>query len=103
MLLPLYQGKGEDGFFIVRDVKPIWLTIAKWLRHARFDRLLPWLPGIKRSPDDPNLLIVNPKVARWFVVEIFHLLGFRRRRTIGGRLTFARRWTERSAEKAYDQ
>ncbi|MCA8940963.1 MAG: succinylglutamate desuccinylase/aspartoacylase family protein [Planctomycetes bacterium] len=103
ILLPLYQGKGEDGFFLCRDVRPFWLGFAKWLRHARLDRFLHWLPGVKRSPDDPNTLVVNPAIARWFVVEIFHLLGFRRRRTVGGRLTFTRRWTEPSAQRAYDQ
>jgi hypothetical protein len=37
-----------------------------------------------------------------FVVEVFHLLGFRRRRLIGGRLTFTRRWTEKSAKRQFD-
>ena len=78
------------------------LRLARWLRHAKLDRIVHWLPGVSRSPDDRNMLIVNPKIARWFVVEIFHLLGFRRRRTIGGRLTFTRRWTDAETQAKYD-
>ena len=102
MLLPLYQGQGDDGFFLCRDVSPFWLRVARALRHAKLDRIVHWLPGVSRATDDPNTLVVNPKIARWFVVEIFHLLGFRRRRTIGGRLTFQRRWTEAAAARQYD-
>ncbi len=102
MLLPLYQGLGEDGFFTCRDVSPFWLRLARWVRHMQLDRFVHWLPGVSRSEENHNMLIVNPKIARWFVVEIFHLLGFRRRRTIGGRLTFTRRWTDAAAKAQYD-
>lgn len=101
MLLPLYQGQGDDGFFLCRDVKPFWLVVARWLRNAKLDRIAHWLPGVRRDAEDRNRLIVNPRIARWFVVEIFHLLGFRRRRTIGGQLTFTRRWTEAEAKRRY--
>lgn len=91
VMLPLYQELGEDGYFLARRVRWFWLWLAKWLRALRLGGLLPLLPGIRRAPDDRNTLLANPRVARWFVVEVFHLLGFRRERRRGDRLAFSRR------------
>jgi predicted deacylase len=91
LLMPLYQSQGTDGFFLVREISPLWLRVSAWLRRLRVDRLLPWLPGIRRHPDRSDTLTVNSAIARWFVVEIFHLLGFRRHRMEEGKLVVSRR------------
>ena len=91
VMLPLYQELGDDGYFLARRVRWFWLWLAKWLRALRLGGLLPLLPGIQRAPDDRNTLLANPRVARWFVVEVFHLLGFRRESRRGDRLAFSRR------------
>lgn len=91
VLLPLYQGLGSDGFFIVREVRPLWLRVSAILRRLRADRVVHWLPGVRRDPDRPRTLRVDPRVARWLTVEVFHLLGFRKRRGAGRELTFSRR------------
>ncbi len=91
ILLPLYQGEGSDGFFLARDVKPVWLKISAILRRLRFDHLAPLLPGVTRHPTLPRTLTVNPHVARWYVFEIFHLLGYRKRRQEGEMLIVTRR------------
>jgi succinylglutamate desuccinylase len=91
VLMPLYQSQGTDGFFLVHEIQPLWLRVSAWLRWLRLDRVLPWLPGIRRHPQRPETLIVNPAIARWFVVEIFHLLGFRQQRTEEGKLVVSRR------------
>ena len=57
ILMPLYQGQGADGFFLVRTVQRFWLRLAVWLRRLRLERLLPLLPGVRRHPDqdrDPD-------------------------------------------------
>lgn len=95
VMLPLYQELGEDGFFLARRVRRFWLWLARWLRSAGVAGLLPLLPGIRRDPVDADTLLANPKVARWFVVEIFHLLGFRKERPRGERLAFSRRSSRR--------
>lgn len=97
VLLPLYQSQGDDGFFVGRDVRPFWLAIATLLRALRFDLLVRLLPGVRRAPTDRNTLLVNPRVARWFVVEVFHLLGYRKERRRGDRLVFSRRFANAAA------
>jgi hypothetical protein len=91
MLMPLYQSQGTDGFFLVREVRPFWLDVATYLQRLRLEKVLPWLPGIRRHPMLPETLLVNPRIARWFVIELFHLLGFRRQRPEGEHLVVSRR------------
>ena len=40
VLLPLYQGKGNDGFFMAREVKALWLHVSAILRRLRLDMLV---------------------------------------------------------------
>lgn len=93
VLLPLYQTLGDDGFFLARSVRRFWLRMASTMRWLRLDRLASWLPGVRRDPEDPLTILVNPRVARWFVTELFHLLGFRKERRRGDQLAFTRRWS----------
>ncbi len=91
MLLPLYQGKGDDGFFISREVRPFWLHFSAVLRYLRLNALMRFLPGVRLDPDCPEVLIVNTRVARLYPLEIFHLLGFRKVRQTGSELKVSRR------------
>ncbi len=91
VLLPLYQGQGNDGFFLGHSVNRFWLGLSRWMRRVRIDHLAGWLPGVHRHPDHADALLVNPKVARWATVQIFHLLGFRKRRRENDSLVFSRR------------
>jgi succinylglutamate desuccinylase len=91
IVLPLYQELGDDGFFLVRRVSRIWLGLSALLRRLELGRILPWFPGVETHPEQPNALRVDPKVARRLAVEVFHLFGFRRRRTEGDHLVFSRR------------
>jgi succinylglutamate desuccinylase len=91
LLLPLYQGLGEDGFFISREVLPVWLRVSVLLRRLRLNRLMRFLPGVRRDPRDPAVLIVDTRVARFYPLEIFHLCGFRKVRQAGVDLVVSRR------------
>lgn len=90
LLMPRYQGQGHDGFFLGREVRRVWLKLSATLRRYRLERLLPLLPGVRRE-EDARMLSVNPRIARAFLVEIFHLFGYRWARTSAGRLIFVRR------------
>lgn len=91
VLLPLYQGQGQDGFFLGRGVSRFWLGLSRVLRGLRLESLLPLLPGVARVDGRSDRLRVDPRVARWFPVEIFHLFGYRRVRAEGTTLAFSRR------------
>lgn len=91
ILMPLYQKQGEDGFFLIREVRRFWLAVSEGLRRVRSDRVVHWLPGVWRHPALPDAYVVNRRVARWFALEIFHLLGFRRHGRDGDSLLVARR------------
>ena len=93
MLLPLYQGKGDDGFFIAREFSRFWLVLSALLRRGRLSGLLRYLPGIRRHPDsaDGEVLVVSTRVARVFPLQIFHLFGYRKLRHIGTTLVVSRR------------
>ena len=78
LLMPLYQAQGQDGFFVVREFSRAWLWVSKMLRRLGAARIVHWLPGVSRDPTVPGALVADRRVARWFALELFHLLGYRR-------------------------
>jgi succinylglutamate desuccinylase len=91
LLMPLYQKLGEDGFFVGRRVSPFWLRLSAILRRIGVQDMVSILPGVRRDPRDRETLIVDTRVARLFPLQVFHLLGFRRRRWRGDKLIVSRR------------
>lgn len=78
ILMPLYQGQGSDGFFVVRPVQPFWLRLSLVARQLPLRGFLAWLPGVRRHPDAPGSFVVDTHRARWLALPLFHLLGFKR-------------------------
>jgi succinylglutamate desuccinylase len=95
LLMPLYQELGDDGFFVVAPVREFWLTISRWLRQLRADKVVHLMPGVRRDPETPGVLIVDRHVARWVALQILHLLGFRRLSEDGTLLRVRRRQYDR--------
>jgi succinylglutamate desuccinylase len=91
ILLPLYQGLGSDGFFIARELNTFWLRLSAALRWLKLDAFVHWLPGVQRHPTRDATLIIRTDLARWFALEVFHLLGYRKRRAEEGLLLVSRR------------
>jgi len=91
ILLPLYQELGDDGFFLGREVKRFWLDLSALLRKLKVGHYIHLLPGVRRHPLNENFLIINTRIARILPLQIFHLLGFRRRRWIDKHLMVSRR------------
>ncbi len=77
IFMPLYQSKGDDGFFLARKIPKVFLALSKLLRNIHFDKILPLLPGIQRSKNQKDTLILNRRIARLFVNDFLHLLGYR--------------------------
>jgi predicted deacylase len=91
ILMPLYQKLGSDGFFLGREISQFWLWLSGILRGIGVQKIVHWLPGVTRDPDDTATLIINTQIARLFPLQVFHLLGFRRRRWAGNKLVVSRR------------
>ena len=91
MFMPLYQKQGDDGFFIVRQIKPFWLAVSKWLRKMNVHKLFAHFPGIAKHEGKDYELVVNTNIARWYVIELFHLMGFRRKEKGENKIIFRRR------------
>jgi succinylglutamate desuccinylase len=91
ILMPLYQAKGNDGFFLVREFRHFWLRLSAKLRALGVDRHVHWLPGIRKHPEDSDTLIVDRRVARWYAMQVLHLLGFRREVEVDKTLVVQRR------------
>lgn len=91
LLMPRYQGQGDDAFFIGSEVRRVWLSVSAGLRRLRLEWLLPFLPGIRRKPGHRRRLCANDRIARWYVLEILHLFGYRRSSREGAQLEFVRR------------
>jgi len=91
LLMPLYQKQGDDGFFLVRRVRTFWLWLSAILRYARLGRFVHWLPGVWFVTGQRHVVRVDRSIARWYSLEILHLLGFRRRAEEGDMLLMERR------------
>ncbi len=91
IFMPLYQKLGNDGFFVVRRIRKFWLEVSAFLRRREFHRFIQFLPGVGKYRDLDHSIVVNRKIARWFVIDLFHLLGFRRKLQKGNKIVFIRR------------
>lgn len=91
ILMPLYQALGDDGFFVARVVRPFWLGMSRVMRKSGAAGILHLLPGVRRQVDNPNVLFVNTRMARFFPLQLFHLFGFRKMRWTDDWLTVTRR------------
>ena len=90
MLMPLYQPQGEDGYFVVREFGLFWLRLSSALRRLGVQRWVHLLPGVRVDRADPSRLIIDRRVARWYALQLLHLLGYRKRRDEGDTLVVVR-------------
>ncbi|MBK9709096.1 MAG: hypothetical protein IPO77_19535 [Acidobacteria bacterium] len=67
------------------------MKVSEVARRMKFDRALPLLPGVSRLKGAKDSLVIDTRIAHWFVLEICHLLGFRKHYQTTGRLIVSRR------------
>lgn len=77
IFMPLYQGQGDDGFFLIRPITPFFLKLSAVLRRTKVDRILTWLPGVSWYNRERSKLQIDKRVAVFFRKKILHLLGYR--------------------------
>ncbi|MBU2525879.1 MAG: succinylglutamate desuccinylase/aspartoacylase family protein [Bacteroidetes bacterium] len=78
LFMPLYQKQGNDGFFIIRRIPMLALKISAFLRQFKLYQLLILFPGISWTNKEKETLMVNKKIARFYIKSIFHLMGYRK-------------------------
>jgi len=91
IFMPLYQEQGEDGFFILKRISTFWLWLSIIARRLKFNHFLRLIPGVSKDPDNNYTLIVDPKVARYLTLPIFHLFGYRQQIFKDDKLHFIKR------------
>jgi hypothetical protein len=87
VVLPLYQGLGGDGYFWGREMSAARLRTSEMLRLSGAGKLLGLLPGVHR---DGSRFVADARSARPLSLSVLQLMGYRRVRQEGSRLTIAR-------------
>jgi predicted deacylase len=84
VMLPLYQGQGDDGFFWGREVSRARLRASALLQRLGVDRVLPLLPGVRRDSVVPHRLVLSESAQKRYPLGLFRTLGMRRVREKNG-------------------
>lgn len=87
VMLPLYQGQGDDGFFWGREVSRARLRASVALRRIGVDRVVPLLPGVRRDGVVPDRFVLSDAAAQRYPLGLFRTLGMRRVREKNGART----------------
>lgn len=77
MLMPLYQGQGEDGFFVARELGSLRMGMSAALRKLGVDGLLPLLPGVAVERDGDQVAL-RGVADRPIMQEALRMLGYRK-------------------------
>ena len=99
IMLPRYQGEGDDGYFLARPVSQLWLKVSEVLRRARLDRFLPRLVGARRLAEAVDHFLVDGVLPPRWVTNVFHLFGYRKMRSNGQGQVFSRRRPDASSRR----
>jgi len=76
IFMPLYQSKGEDGFFYVRHINRFKLKVARILRNMNMENVLSILPGVKKL-NSYTLSIPKP-IEKYIPKRFLFALGYRK-------------------------
>jgi hypothetical protein len=91
IFMPLYQSQGYDGFFIVKEIKSFWFKISSRTRKWKLDKAITFLPGIRKGPERLDGYLIDKSIARYRVISLLHLLGYRKVQDNGEILNMSRR------------
>lgn len=76
IFMPLYQSKGEDGFFYVKRISRFKLKVARVFRNLNFENILLIFPGVNK-PNFYTLVIPRP-ILKFIPKRFMFALGYRK-------------------------
>ncbi len=76
VMLPRYQGQGNDGFFLGTRVTRRWLVLSAAMRRHRLERWLTLWPGLRADPDNADRLRFRGTEPAPAMLRMLRLLGF---------------------------
>lgn len=82
ILMPLYQSKGLDGYFLVKPTPSFFLWLSGIFRRFKVDRIFPLLPGVSWASKSKNTMRVDLRIARFIAHPLLHLFGYRTKKTV---------------------
>jgi len=82
IFMPLYQKKGEDGFFYIQRLSKFKLRVARVLRQLKAENLLTILPGINKL--NFYTLSIPRTLCKYIPKRVFFALGYRKSQEIEG-------------------
>jgi hypothetical protein len=91
IFMPLYQSQGCDGFFLIKEIKSFWFKLSSRTRKMKLDKALRLLPGISRGKMQFDGYLIDKSIARYRVISLLHLLGYRKVYDDGQMLNMSRR------------
>jgi len=74
--MPLYQERGEDGFFLGLDRDRLYLTLSAWFRRLRLEWILALFPSVRRERELGDAWRVDRPDREW-VREALRFFGYR--------------------------
>lgn len=91
LLMPRYQGQGNDGYFVGRLVRPRWLRLSRLLRRLPLHWILLLFPAVHRDPGHARQLWVAAARRGRLLADLLRLFGYRQCSQQGDRLVYLRR------------
>lgn len=91
IFMPLYQSQGCDGFFLVKVIRPFWFKISSRSRKWKLDQTMKLFPGIRKVKNKQSTYLIDKHLAKYKVISLMHLLGFRKVEDNGQTLKMSRR------------
>lgn len=91
VMLPRYQGLGNDGFFLATRVTSQWLAMSAAARRTNMERLLSLWPGLTWNASEPNRAPYDGPPPPRAMLRALRLLGFHGVRSREDSIEFFRR------------
>ncbi|WP_445159299.1 hypothetical protein [Mesohalobacter salilacus] len=82
IFMPLYQKKGEDGFFYIKRINRFKLKVARVFRNLQAENLLTFIPGIKKL--NFYTLSISKPLLKFIPKRLMFALGYRKSIEIDG-------------------